>query len=123
MLPGLMLVLGQPVDSKEEYFVSISLIKYGWVFDYQVPFFGGKNKSGGFVMDFIVHTVPKFTPLQVNGEYWHSGAQADRDKLNDALLHSRLRGQYMETVTLWGSQLTDQDETDKAILEKVGRNN
>jgi hypothetical protein len=119
-LPEVMTVQGRVVDSKEEYWVSRSLLKYGWNFGYQVAFFGGWQTSGGFVVDFIVETVPLPTPLWVNGEYWHSGAQAERDRLNQLLLQSRVKG-YLEAKTVWGEDLTDQDETDKTILRLFGR--
>lgn len=120
-LPEIMMVKGRVVDSKEEWFVSNSLTKYGWEFIYQQPYFGGWMVSGGFVVDFLVITVPLPTPLWVNGEYWHSGVQAERDALHQTLLQSRLRGQYLPAKTLWAEDLSDQDESDKSVLAMFGR--
>ena len=119
--PARQRIQGHAVASKEEVWVSNSLTKYGWEYIYQQPFFGGRSWSGGFVVDFIVFTVPLHTPLWVNGEYWHSSAQAERDRLNQLLLRSRVHG-YAESKTLWGEDLIDQEETDKSILKMFGRN-
>lgn len=113
-------VQGIVIGSQEELRVAIALDKYNWTFEYQEPFFGGHTRSGGFVVDFIVHTVPLWTPLWVHGEYWHQGAQLERDKLNEVLLRSRLRG-YGMGVTLWGKDLETQDEANQAILREFGR--
>jgi len=115
-------IQGHVVASKEELWVATSLTRFGWTFDYQVPFFGGWMIAGGFVVDFVVHTVPLLTPLWINGEYWHKGAQAERDRVNQALLVSRIRG-YFPALELWGEQLTDENETEKSVLKMFGRNN
>lgn len=119
--PARPVIQGHVVASTEEVFVANSLSKYGWGYLYQESFFGGRNYSGGFVVDFIVMTLPLKTPVWVNGEYWHSGAQAERDKLNQILLQSRLSG-YAPAVTFWGEQLISQEETDKIVLQTFGRN-
>lgn len=119
--PAPVIIQGHVVASKEEIYVATALQRYGWDYIYQQPFFGGWQVSGGFSADFIVITVPLPTPLWVNGEYWHSGAQAERDRLNQALLQSRVKG-YLPAQTLWGEQLEDQDAADQAILKMFGRN-
>jgi len=118
--PERVIIQGHVVASKEEGFVASALKRFGWDFVYQQPFFGGRQIAGGFVVDFLVITAPLPTPVWVQGEYWHSGAQAERDKLNQALLRSKIKG-YAPAVDLWGENLSDQDETDQTILKVFGR--
>jgi len=118
--PPVMLIQGQKVDSKEEYWVSQSLEKYGWEYAYQVPINGGSEISGGFKIDFVVITVPLFTPLEIQSDYWHPGARSDRDRLKELFIATQMKN-YFPLKELWGNVLTDPDATDQAVLHMFGR--
>jgi hypothetical protein len=67
---------GRPVGSTYEGNVAKALWQLGWTFSYQVPLLGGRNVSGGQILDFLVNTVPVHTAVMVNGDYWHQDDQS-----------------------------------------------
>jgi len=74
-------IRGIKAGSKEEYWVSLALVRIeemtGWSWEYQVPVFGGRDRRGGNVVDFLVHTPGRYTMLQPEGRYWHTGHKED----------------------------------------------
>ncbi|MCA9911886.1 MAG: hypothetical protein KC496_00990 [Anaerolineae bacterium] len=80
-------VRGMKADSKDEYWVSLALEKIeqstGWTWEYQVPVFGGRDRAGGNVIDFIVHTPGMWTILDPMGSPWHTGAREDRYQMEN----------------------------------------
>jgi hypothetical protein len=112
---------GSVVASKQELYLARSLDKLGWTYTYQAPFFGGWLQSGGFVIDFIVDTVPIPTATWVQGSYWHSGPQAERDNFNQYMLNARLHNAY-RILEIEEDRLVDQDEADKTVIKEFGRN-
>lgn len=75
-------IRGMKAGSKDEYWVSLALEKIeqatGWTWEYQVPVFGGRERAGGNVIDFLVHTPGRYTILDPMGRPWHTGANEDR---------------------------------------------
>lgn len=75
-------IRGQTAGSKDEYWVSLALEKIekdtGWTWEYQVPVYGGRNRRGGNVIDFLVHTPGMWTMLDPMGRVWHTGSREDR---------------------------------------------
>lgn len=65
------LIQGQAPGSKNEWFVSQALDKLGYYYFYQFAIQGGRGARGGQVIDFLVKTA-SWTPVFVNGAYWHS---------------------------------------------------
>jgi hypothetical protein len=105
-----------------EYRVAVSLSKYKWNFEFQVPYLGGREIMGGQVVDFVVLTLPLPTPLWVQGEYWHETAVTDRDKLNREFMFAQMHGTFAPPIILWGIDLETQEESDETILKTLGRN-
>jgi len=66
-----------------EAYVARALDKYGLEYVFQYPLFGGTELRGGLVVDFVVYN-PFPIPLEVFGEYWHTGTFSafDRFKLS-----------------------------------------
>ena len=81
--PGL--IQGQPAGSLNEWHVAQALATLGVSFDYQVPLRGGTARLGGQVLDFLVYTLGRPTPLDVRGRYWHTGIHDDHYDLERAL--------------------------------------
>jgi len=82
---------------------------------FQVDYFGGRQFSGGLVIDFVVQTVPLPTLIYVNGNFFHEGAaQQDEDLFEQSLVESRMNGQ-VRVITLWGNDLQTQDHADAAV--------
>jgi hypothetical protein len=88
-------------DSKEEYWVAIALDTLGQRYYYQYKIKGGQGRIGGQAIDFMCLTPILMTPLKVNGLYWHSGANAQDDKLKDYELMRVMRGKIFPPKTIW----------------------
>ena len=73
------LVQGQMPDSIQEYWVSQALYRYDIPFMFQFELFHGRDRRGGLIVDFAVWN-PMFSPVLVNGEYWHRGELKGGDK-------------------------------------------
>lgn len=75
--PPVMVIQGQPVGSKEEYYTGKALDILGYKYDYQHAVNYGRSRRGGQVLDFLVYTPITWTDLEVNGTYWHTGHRND----------------------------------------------
>ena len=74
--------------TQPEYFTAQALDYWGFDYLFQVDYFGGRRTKGGFVVDFLVFTKPRPTPIYVNGEYWHKGQQLSLDFIQQAILQN-----------------------------------
>lgn len=102
------------VASSYEYNVAKALDFYGFLYDYQVDMLYGRRFIGGFILDFLVRTVPLPTPLFVNGDYWHKNE--DRDRRQTSLLSSL--GFLNKAIILWGKDTWTPDAAIWSIKEK-----
>lgn len=88
--------------SKEEWRVGMALMKLKLSFQFQVSVNGGRSRRGGQVVDFVVYG-PFPTPVQVDGEYWHSGQL----RPDERMMRAQLEQVYQrEVVVIWGSEAT-----------------
>jgi hypothetical protein len=85
-----------------EYNTAQALTNEGLDFLFQVSYFGGHALPGGIVLDFLVFTKPLYTPLMVNGDYWHSGQRRAIDEFQIIQINYMLAGQAREVVEFWG---------------------
>lgn len=118
---GTGLIHGQKAGSKPEWYVAIALTRLGWSFDYQLSFFGGRAIGGGFVLDFLVRTLPNPTPIFVQGEYWHSGARQEVDALQVANLRRRFSGSIRNPLLLQEGDVSSAEEAYSTLLGELGR--
>jgi len=116
------LIQGREPDSKEEWYVSRALDKYGWEYMYQYQVFGGTQTRGGQVIDFLVFTVPLSTPVQVYGEYWHRGRMSSEDRIKQIQLETRMKGQVNQVVIIWGQDAQTQMAANAIIRRELGVN-
>ena len=72
--------------SQPEYFVGKALEYWGLDFLFQVDYFGGRRIRGGFVLDYLVFTKPRPTPVWINGEYFHRGQALTKDFLQQIVM-------------------------------------
>jgi len=84
------LIHGKQPGSSYEWHIAQALEKYGWEYQYQVPVLTGKRLAGGQVLDFLVKTIPMWTALAVDGEYWHRN-DARHKMTKDIAMISALR--------------------------------
>lgn len=96
-----------------EYNVAIALWKYGITFRFQFPLAGGRSRSGGLVIDFVIDVVPLPQPVLVNGDYWHRNKA--REFYYSALVDQYLRGTMQPVITWWGSDTSTPEAADRSV--------
>jgi hypothetical protein len=111
-------VHGIKVDSVEEYNVAQALDKMKLEYAYQ-KYLGASEERGTFIIDFLVYTVPKPTPLLVHGEYWHTGKYAAETALKEAMINARMRGTWRDIVIIWENECQSVDDAYYALQKKL----
>ena len=114
-----LVVHGTRVDSINEYNVAQALDKLNMDYEYQY-IFGMAGIRGSQIIDFLVYTLPKPTPLFVHGEYWHSGKFAADEALKLADIDMRMRGTWAQSVVIWEHECEDEDQAFNSLREKLG---
>lgn len=110
-------ILGQKPGSKEEWWVALALWALKWEFEYQVPIMGGRI-PGGQVVDFVVYTPGRPTPLQPYDEYWHSARISSEDNFKLVLVEEAFG---VAPVVIWGQQMQTKEDTYEAVFKAFGR--
>lgn len=105
--------------TSNEKYVADALAKLGFTFTFQMSVGGGKSVSGGIVLDFMVDTVPKPTPVWVHGEYWHTGPKKARDLRAQQMVEDLGKGSYNLGVEIWGHESNSQLAAEIAIRRKI----
>ena len=101
--------------TKNEYFVSVALDILKIPYSFHVDVWGGSRLRGGYVIDFVVET-PFYIPLEVFGDYWHTGTMSAGDRLKIDNLRF-LFGH--EPIILWGSETDTQEKALESVRKKV----
>lgn len=107
-------VLGKKATSNE-YNVALALEYEKYNFMFQVWYWGGRHIIGGQVLDFLVFA-PFPIPLQVFGEYWHSGLYATDDNF---LLTQIARLIGRPPVIIWGNESNTFEDALNAVRRKL----
>jgi hypothetical protein len=110
---------GIKVDSENEFFVGKALTTMKLEYAYQY-FLGGAGIRGSQIIDFLVYTAPKPTPLFVHGAYWHGGTYAQETALKEADLNARMRGTWADSVIIWEHECETEDTAANAVRQKLG---
>ena len=113
-----LIVHGIKVDSVNEYNVALGLDKMNLEYAYQY-FLGGAGIRGSQIIDFLVYTDPKPTPLQIQGEYWHGGARGADEALKEADINARMRGTWAEVIMIYEHECETEEEAFKVLQEKL----
>lgn len=100
---------GKPIGSVQEWRFILALLHYDLQFSYQHEIAGGRRRRGGQVLDFLVFTNPLMTPVNIVGEYWHSGRDRLDDELRKHSLMDEMKGAVKMPVDVFDWQLTDVD--------------
>jgi hypothetical protein len=109
------LIQGQTPQSRNEWYVAQALEEFKLPYMYQLIVRGGGGRRGTIILDFLVFT-PFSVPVQVYGEYWHSGQRKDEDRLQEAYIE-----QYFgrEVVPIWGSESESREAARTAVQSKL----
>jgi hypothetical protein len=84
------IIQGKVVDSKEELWIGRALDRLNIPYTYQYQVMGGRAR-GGYLIDFLVHTVPLATMIEPIGNHWHTGELGSDDKKRQADIEDIMR--------------------------------
>lgn len=113
-----LVVHGTIVDSTNEYNVAMALAQLGLDFEFQY-YFGLARVKGSQIIDFLVKTVPKPTPLNVHGTYWHTGRYAAEEQVKMAAVNHRMRGIWAEMVIVWENETETIEDAIEAVRKAL----
>jgi hypothetical protein len=111
-------VNGIKVDSINEMFIALGLDKMKLEYAYQY-YLGGAGIRGSQIIDFLVYTDPKPTPLQIQGEYWHGGTRAADEALKEADINARMRGTWANVIMIYESECSTEEDAFNTLQEKL----
>lgn len=114
-------VNGKKVGSKPEWYAALALARLGWNFRVQVSYFGGRTIRGGMVLDILVGTLPKPTPVFIQGTYWHSGARGEVDALQIANLRRQFANIIRNPVLVAEKDILTKETAYQTFKEEFGR--
>jgi len=93
-------IQGHKIGSTNELNVSIALDRLSLNYEYQYHF-GLLGTRGSQIIDFLVYTVPKPTPLFVHGKYWHTGRKGIEDQLKLSNISATKHNQWYDPLIIW----------------------
>lgn len=102
--------------SSNEYYVALALERLRLPFIFQFAPFGFTGQRGQYVVDFLVQD-PFNLPVEVFGEYWHTGQLGMDDKLRLAVLGNYF---HREVLVLWGVDTDTEEEALKTVRKEIG---
>lgn len=113
------LIQGQVPDSKQEWWVARALDKLGLPYTYQYPVNGGRQR-GGYMIDFLVYTVPLATMIEPRGNHWHTG-ELGKDDLKRAADVENLMRDIAKTpiLNLWIPDMIDADTVYQRLRQEL----
>ena len=110
------LIHGLTPGSAYEWNVAQALNFLGWGYAYQIPLEGGSTRRGGVILDFLVYTPPRETPISVKGGWWHR--DSERDKLDEALIEQIY---HAPVVSMGDNEAGTYDAAVEFLFMKIGR--
>jgi hypothetical protein len=111
------LIQGQTPDSKEEWWIARALDRLKLSYTYQYPVNGGRAR-GGYMIDFVVHTVPLWTMVEPIGNHWHTGELGADDKKRQADVESLMQDVARTPIlNLWIPDLLDSE----TVFQRIAR--
>jgi hypothetical protein len=113
------LIQGQVPDSKEEWYISKALDRMGMGYQYQYPVNGGRER-GGYMVDFVVFTVPLWTMIEPEGNHWHTGELGSDDKKRDADVEALMSDVCRTPILkLWIPDMLDEEVVFTRLVQEL----
>ena len=119
LLKEVYVVHGARADSINEFNVSVALDHFGVEFEFQY-YFGMSRTRGSQIIDFLVKTAPKPTPLNVQGTFWHTGRYAANEAIKEADVNVRMRGIWAPIQLILEPECETIDDAIKVVGERLG---
>jgi hypothetical protein len=111
------LIQGQVPDSKQEWWIARALDRLKIPYTYQYPVNGGRQR-GGYMIDFVVHTVPLATIIEPVGNHWHTGELGADDKKRQADIEDLMRDVCRTPIlNLWIPDMLDEE----TVFQRIQR--
>lgn len=115
------LINGREPANQGEARAATALDRLNHRYLYQFLLLDIKGVRGAYRIDFLVlTTTPLSTPLEIFGQYWHSGRMGQEDSFRIAQIEAYFRGRAQKVVVVFGSEIQTQEMTDDIIRMKVG---
>lgn len=108
------LIQGQTAGSWNEVYIAYALDKLRIPYIYQYAM-GFRGVRGDYRIDFVVSN-PFQVPVEVFGEYWHTGQLGSDDKLRLAIIENKFR---RETIIIWGNECDTQEKADAVVKQRL----
>jgi hypothetical protein len=99
-LPKPVLEVQNKQATLNEYNVAYALTAEGFEYIFRATYWGGRRIRGGVEVDFMVDA-PFPTPLEVFGNYWHTGQFDKTDKLRLSILQHFFN---TKVKIIWGNE-------------------
>lgn len=108
-------IQGHRAHSWNEVYVAKALdkLRIGYEFQYSLGF---RNVRGDYVVDFVVYN-PFAIPVEIYGEYWHTGQLGADDRLRLAIIAQRFNG--VQPVIIWGNECDSQEKADTVVRSRL----
>ncbi|NMC58678.1 MAG: hypothetical protein GYA51_04720 [Candidatus Methanofastidiosa archaeon] len=106
-------ILQNKIASSYEYYVAIAAEKYGYEYIFQYAIMGGWGRPGGQVIDFIIMTNPRPTPLEVNEEHWHR--DVSHEIIQQADIKALLGNEFEDLKVIWGEECDTIEKAEQAF--------
>lgn len=120
LLKEVYIVHGAKADSINEWNVAQALDKFGVEFEFQY-YFGISRTRGSQIIDFLCKTAPKFTPLNVQGTYWHgAGRYAANEAIKESDVNVRMRGIWAPIQLILEPECETIEDAIKVVGERLG---
>lgn len=100
-------IQGSTAHSWNEVYVARALDKLKIPYQYQYQM-GFRGVRGDYSIDFIVYN-PFAVPVEIYGEYWHTGQLGADDRLRLAIIEQKFQRQ---AIIIWGNEC---DTAEKAM--------
>ncbi len=111
---------GYPKEASNlEWNVAMALDELQLEYKFQVQFWGGTELMGGMILDFLVFTVPRPTPLWVMGAYWHAGEAREQDELKRMFLNNEMGGSYNLGVFIYEQECSTIQTAINTLRRKI----
>lgn len=113
------LIQGQTPDSKEEWWIAKTLNRIGISYTYQYPVQGGRSR-GGYLVDFVVNTVPLATMIEPIGNHWHTGELGSDDRKRQADVEAAMQSFCrIPILNLWIPDLIDEETVFQRLNQEL----
>lgn len=113
------LIQGQVPDSKQEWWIAKALNRIGIPYTYQYPVGGGRTR-GGYLVDFVVMTVPLATMIEPIGNHWHTGEMGADDRKRQADVEEAMQDFCrIPILNLWIPDLLDEDTVFQRLVKEL----